>query len=382
MPTLEDHLFGSGPKRILSLDGGGIRGIISLRILERIEQVVGSPLSDYFDLIGGTSTGAIIATGLAHGWPVQRLIDLYDELGSHVFKGSFFRRGVLRAKFATRPLRQALEHQFQNARLGGEELVTGLAIVAKRLDTESPWVLMNNPLGKYFGPRANSDSIPNGRYLLRDVVRASTAAPSFFAPEKLRVSADVVGAFVDGGVSPHNNPALQLLMLACLEGYRLQWGLGKDRLFIVAVGTGSWQARHDVDSLVKANPARNAVTSLLSMMSDASALTETILQWLSDSPLPKKIDSELGTLENDLFGRDPRHDEAWLSYVRYEAPIELTWLQQQLPEAEFDAARVENLRKMDRPQNLEVLSNIGKAAAAAVSGDHFPSAFVPGGSRP
>src|SRR5262249_53785313 len=78
------HLFGPGPKRILAIDGGGVRGVVSLAFLERVELVLrertGDPalrLCDYFDLIGGTSTGSIIATGLALGYSTQHLIDTY-----------------------------------------------------------------------------------------------------------------------------------------------------------------------------------------------------------------------------------------------------------------------------------------------------------------
>jgi hypothetical protein len=87
--TRDGHLFGAGPKHILALDGGGIRGILTLQILRGIEGLIqkrsGKPnckLSDCFDLIGGTSTGAVIATGLALGRSVHQLDCLYRRLGS------------------------------------------------------------------------------------------------------------------------------------------------------------------------------------------------------------------------------------------------------------------------------------------------------------
>jgi patatin-like phospholipase/acyl hydrolase len=372
--SLEEHLFGAGPKRILALDGGGIRGIISLRILARIEEIVGEPLSEYFDLIGGTSTGAIIAAGLAHGWPVQKISDLYDRLGASIFRASHFRLGLLRAKFPAEPIREALKEAFEDHRLGGPELKTGLAIVAKRLDTGSTWVLHNNPRGKYFGAREGSKAVPNSRFLLRNIVRASTAAPSYFEPERIRVSEDVEGAFVDGGVSPHNNPSLQLLLLACLKGHGLQWELGENKLLIVSVGTGAWEARHDPEKLLRQKAAVNAVQSLLSMMEDASALNELLLQWLSNSPTAKLIDREVGTLENDNFGnRGP-----WLSYLRYNATIELGWLKRYLPEEDFLEEDVKPLQQMDRNDQMEMLAKIGKAAAASVLPEHFPAAFAVG----
>jgi hypothetical protein len=101
--TKEQHLDDTTtPKRILSLDGGGIRGILTLEYLEVIEgmlrQRTGRPdlcLADYFDLIGGTSTGAIIAATLACGMPVAKIKKVYRDLGASVFKTGFLQRFLL-----------------------------------------------------------------------------------------------------------------------------------------------------------------------------------------------------------------------------------------------------------------------------------------------
>src|SRR4029077_20265705 len=84
----------------------------------------------------------------------------------------------------------------------------------------------------------------NGDYPLWQVVRASTAAPSYFDPETITITnpldaAPVVGQFIDGGVSPFNNPALMAVMYATLDGYRIGWPRGADRLLVVSVGTGA-----------------------------------------------------------------------------------------------------------------------------------------------
>src|SRR5476651_229194 len=99
----DGHLFGAGPKRILSLDGGGVRGALSIAFLERLEKLVeeieGKPtlLGDWFDLIGGTSTGAIIACALALGYTAAEIHELYKTLGPAVFRKRFWRIGGLRA---------------------------------------------------------------------------------------------------------------------------------------------------------------------------------------------------------------------------------------------------------------------------------------------
>jgi patatin-like phospholipase/acyl hydrolase len=85
------------PKRILSLDGGGVRGAATIAFLERIEALIeeieGRPvrLGDWFDLIGGTSTGAIIATALALGYRVSEIRTFYEQLAPKIFKRSFWR---------------------------------------------------------------------------------------------------------------------------------------------------------------------------------------------------------------------------------------------------------------------------------------------------
>src|SRR3974390_1425641 len=103
--TKQQHLDRTAsPKRILSLDGGGVRGILTLGDLGAIEDMLkkrsGNPdllLCDYFDLIGGTSTGSIIAAGLACGMSVDKLKTLYRDLGKSIFVSKFWKKGILAA---------------------------------------------------------------------------------------------------------------------------------------------------------------------------------------------------------------------------------------------------------------------------------------------
>src|SRR6516225_6395003 len=187
--TGEQHLAADGaPKRILALDGGGLRGILSLALLQEIEDILrqrhggdaGFRLCHYFDLIAGTSTGAIIAATLALGWRVKDIRNKYMDLGRRVFVRSLLRDGVLRAKYDEVALASELQAVFgRQTMLGGPELQTGLLIITKRIDTGSCWPISNNPQGKYFADRPNG-VIGNGRYPLWQTVRASTAAPSYF----------------------------------------------------------------------------------------------------------------------------------------------------------------------------------------------------------
>lgn len=374
--TRDDHLFGPGPKRILALDGGGIRGILTLQMLRKLESIVrertGDPdavLADYFDLMGGTSTGSIIAAALAIGRTVDYVDDVYRELGNQIFDGSFLRRGVVRAKFPAAPLRESLEREFGEIKLGDSDIGTGLAIVAKRLDTGSPWVVHNNPRGPFFDSD-DAGSTPNKDFLLREIVRASTAAPTFFDPERIRVADGVDGAFVDGGVSPHNNPSLQLLWLATLEGHGLRWPTGPENLLIVSLGTGSKEPRLEADAVMKMTAAGLGVRGLASLMDDASALNEQVLQWLSASPTARSIDHEVGDLVGDVLGGKPH-----LSYLRYDVDLDAAWLAENLG-VTLAADAQASITEMDRPDNMAALIEVGQAAAERlVDPGHLPKPF-------
>lgn len=379
----DTHLFSAGPKRILALDGGGIRGILTVQILKRIENILRARtggdesfrLCDYFDLIGGTSTGAILAAGLATGMSADDLEKLYRKLGDAIFEPDVFRLGILRAKFSKAPLEKALKKQFSDILLGDDGRIhTGLAIMLKRFDTGSPWVLHNNPRGRYFTPRPGGKALANSEFPLWKIVRASTAAPHYFDPEQLSVGRDKdgkeqVGVFVDGGVSPHNNPSLQLLMLAWLRGYALQWPTGADRLLLVSLGTGYSEAEIPPEDTDKP-AAVGALLGLASLMDDAMTLNEQMLQWMSVSPTARVIDREVGDLTTDL----PAGGPPLLTYLRYNARLDGDWLRENVRPnySDVDAKR---LNEMDKPDNMDRLVEVGQAVAKKVEESHFPPAF-------
>lgn len=377
--TRDEHFQTSGPKRILALDGGGLRGIFSLGILSHIEELLGERHGDaegfrlchYFDLIAGTSTGAIIAAGLAKGMRVQEIVDQYVTLGESVFERGWFRRGILRARYDDEKLSQQLQVVFgSETTLGSDALKTGLMIVTKRMDTGSPWPLGNNPGGQFFRAPDDEDWISNADYPLWQVVRASTAAPSYFDPERIKISEaprrkPVIGEFVDGGASPYNNPAVQALLYATLSGFKVNWPLGADRLLLVSVGTGA----ADPSKAPARIAAENAVKSLLSLMDDCAAHMELLLQWMSDSPTAREIDGEVGDLSQDILGPSPL-----LTYLRYNlalTPDAVTELNPALARNQ-----IEGLSAMDDPGNLGPLKDLGERAAKdQVKQSHFADRF-------
>ena len=157
--SLLDRLTSKTPKRILSLDGGGIRGAITVGILEKVEQVLSRQvgagdnfrLCDYFDLIIGTSTGSIIAGSLATGMSVSQVKEYYLELGGKVFeKRGFFDPRRLKSWFKKEELDEQLKSVFGDMTFGSGQLKTGFCVVTKRADTGSTWPVLNHPDGKFF----------------------------------------------------------------------------------------------------------------------------------------------------------------------------------------------------------------------------------------
>lgn len=377
--TRDEHFARTGPKRILALDGGGLRGILTLGILKQIEEALRARhedapdfrLCDYFDLIAGTSTGAIIAATLAIGWSVDDITTKYFELGARVFRRTLLRQGLFRAKYDEARLIDELKAVYgADTTLGGDAVRTGLLIVIKRLDSGSPWPVSNNPKGKFFGP-LEGGTIGNGDYKLWQAVRASTAAPDYFDPERITIAQapdrrPVYGDFVDGGVSPFNNPALQAFMYATLRGYRLNWPTGADKMLLVSVGTGA------ADPAVRRSEiaAAHALRALLSLMEDCAALQETLLQWMSESPTARTIDTEIDALAGDLLAGAPL-----LTYLRYNVDLQPAEVSRLLGE-DAKTVAVENLSAMDAPENMDALHKLGIAAGRRhVQHDHFPSAF-------
>ena len=236
------------PHKMLSLDGGGIRGLITLGILESLEtklrDTVGRRqpdfrLCDYFDYIAGTSTGAIIAAGLARGMAVSELIDFYQRTGNQMFEKSFL-LARLKNLYKADPLRKELQAVFgADTTLEPQHLRCLLLVVTRNVTTDSPWPISSNPDAKY-NDAGRSDC--NLRIPLWQLVRASTAAPVYFPPEILQwdeTDPNKSFVFVDGGVTPYNNPAFLLYRMATVAPYRLNWHTGERNLLLVSVGTGA-----------------------------------------------------------------------------------------------------------------------------------------------
>ncbi len=375
--TKQQHLDPShARKRILSLDGGGIRGVLTLEYLEVIEETLRKRytnenllLCDYFDLIGGTSTGSIIAAGLACGMSVAQIKKLYYDLGRQVFQTDTFAKlklaGIIAPKFPTEPLRKALNVALGvDTTLDSDNIRTGLMIMTKRLDTGSPWPLNNGGGGTY----AKQD----GALRLAEVVRASTAAPTYFEPQEIKISSrdgdTVEGEFVDGGVSPFNDPALQLLMLAALDGHGFRWSTGQEHLLLISIGTGTY--KNASASLFDSLAAGSGLRSLKSLMDDCARVNQTMLQWLTVCLTPWFVDRAVKDM-----AIDSQKGPKLATYVRYNVLLERDWLTKNLA-VDYSPEQLAEIAQMDDPSNMDDLAKLGESAAARqVKEGHLPAAF-------
>jgi predicted acylesterase/phospholipase RssA len=234
--------------RILSIDGGGIRGIIPGRILQRIEEGTGKRASDLFHLIAGTSTGGIIGCGLLKGKKAREMAQLYADRGGDIFHRSLWDKvttidGLTNPDYDAGPLETILGDELGDAWLsegqGAELLVPSYAI---QLPFEQPGdgLGLLVPRAPYFFKswKAKGSKIDPGdepdklNFKLKDIARATSAAPTYFPPALIQNRAGEQFGMIDGGVFA-NNPA----MCALVSAYRV-FPDAKE-FMVVSLGTGS-----------------------------------------------------------------------------------------------------------------------------------------------
>jgi hypothetical protein len=395
--TLFEHLSpDTGPKRILALDGGGVKGMLTLGMLKPLEEELrrraggGAEfrLADYYDLIGGTSTGAIIASGLALGLSVDEMIDLYMRLGPDVF-GKTAGDGVfLQSKFDSKKLRRALQSVLTTKTLGSEDLKTGLAIHAKRIDTGSAWVVTNHPLGSFYDPAGDSGIFPNKRYRLADLVLASAAAPTFFDEVVIDIEFDEnrnsiqKGYFVDGAVSANNNPSLQLLMLALEPSYKFGWRPGADTLMMTSCGTGQRRPTVSGPAFQGLPPGLRGVHALRAMVFDTQMQGVMLMQAFSEPRKPWRINSEIEDMRGVCITGTPildfqRMDVLLEGKARKQKPGDpappMTQLERVLGR-ELDTETLDALDLMDngKKANLDLLLEAGIGAGRTFVDATYP----------
>ncbi len=393
--SLQAKLAASPTKKLLALDGGGIRGLIAIEVLAEIEralrQASGNPhlvLADYFDYIAGTSNGAVVGTLISLGKPVDEIRRIYVDFGKLMFnRGPMLTRFetlyqlkksaqmvlnfILRsgyAEYSGEPLSDKLREDAiigdDGVTLGSDRLRTLLLLIMSNASTNSPWPISNNPRAKY-NDRARPDC--NLDIPLWKLVRASAAAPTIFPAQQITLGgADKRKSFVfvDGGVTPYNNPSFQLFLQATLEPYGLRWRTGEQAMLLVSVGTGLDPSEPDISRPEDLDLVKTLQTVIEAQFAAALYQQDLLCRAFGRCRVGDRLDSEV----EDMIGRKGPAEPKLFSYARYNITLERRTFEE-LGLGHIDPRRV---RTPDSVQYIDELCEIGRTLAKKrVRPEHF-----------
>jgi uncharacterized protein len=220
-------------KRILSIDGGGIRGLIPAILLAELEARTGKACKDQFDLLAGTSTGGIIAVGLLAGFKAQALVDLYANRGAEIFGNEDPLKGAIRPRYSAAPLEKILQDL-----LGGTWLsdTSGPEIIVPAFcaDPYGAWFFTGRSAHVALSAARNVPAFGEGAldtdFRLWQIARATSAAESYFPTAQVTSLAGRTFYMMDGGTHS-NNPTVVAAALASAL-----WG--EEDLRVLSIGTG------------------------------------------------------------------------------------------------------------------------------------------------
>lgn len=223
--------------RILSIDGGGIRGVIPAMFMMEIEKRTGRRIADLFDLIAGTSTGGILALGLTvpgeDGKPRYTARDglsLYEQEGPVIFKQTVWQTisslaNLIDEKYLSAPVEGVLDRYFGDARL--RDALTDLLITAYDIERRIPWFFRSK----------RAISLPEYDFPMKFVARATSAAPTYFETARINTEEGTnYYPLIDGGVFA-NNPSM------CAYVDALRHYAGYDEVLLLSLGTGQYTRR-------------------------------------------------------------------------------------------------------------------------------------------
>ena len=342
------------PYRILSLDGGGIRGTLAAQILEGFEKLVDQPLHEYFDLIAGTSTGSIIATGIASKKSARNLLDLYRKNGNRIFPYSgtwgyfnprrfklVLQKGLSAPKFSHDGLIEVLKEQFGATTTLGEITPTSES-PGKLLITSYDTITRRPTVFKSWRHEMWYTKIPAWELCV-----CSASAPTFFPAYRIPKPGGKEFSGIDGGVSA-NNP----VCCALAEAVRL--GNDLRDISVFSIGTG------DVIKPITYEDAKN-----WGVLNWAGHIIDVLM----DGPL----DINDYVAREILFGEDKPNRYLRLQpnlSTQYLASLMDSELKQELlnnldegEKNKIKRGRIEVIEAIDdaSPYNIEVLATLGKA---------------------
>ena len=289
---------------ILALDGGGTRGIYTAQLLAKIEQALGTRIGTCFDLIAGTSTGAIIAGAAVSAIPMQDIVELFETETPYIFRRRWYRIPLFLSKYPNEKLAQIIAKHLPATPLS--EIASPLMITSSEIAKSEVHIFRSNYRSR------DSEITPTGKDVnLRDAILASCAAPTFFAPKS-------VDNFLlaDGGLWA-NNPST----VAFTEALSV-FGKETQEVRMLSVGTG-----HSVDmyrnrrgwGFITGWGGAKLTSYVMTLQSQASARTAKLL--LKENYL--RINPEIDFWELDTLTQlDNLKSLADRDFERYAAEIE------------------------------------------------------------
>jgi hypothetical protein len=349
-------------RNILSLDGGGTRGIFSLQVLARMEALLREKyqkpdlvLADHFEFIGGTSTGAIIAAALSWGVSVEAIEKFYLEQSRQVF-GRKTWMSRLRSKYHAFELTRLLQEFFsvdgKPALLGSDRLRTLYLCVMRNATTGAPWVITNSRKAKY-----NNPTLPDNNLLipLHQLIRASTAAPIFFRPEQI-LHGGQSWMFLDGAITPYNNPAFIMYLTATLPCFGIGWEEGEANMRIISVGTGRIRVRFSKLHASQINVLDQAAHAVIALIDSNNQHQDLTCRAFGRCLYGEPLDSEIGTLIAEELSQEVNasHPRRFL-YCRYNHNL--------TPEEIAGSAHIPDFFSVDNLQAIHFLKDLGQKFA-------------------
>ena len=289
---------------ILALDGGGTRGIYTAQLLANIEQALGTRIRTCFDLIAGTSTGAIIAGAAVSDIPMTEIVELFETETPYIFRRRWYRIPLFLSKYPDQKLAEIIAKHIPATSLS--EIETPLMITSSEIAKSEVHIFRSNYRGR------DSEIAPTGKDVsLQDAILASCAAPTFFAPKSIDNF-----LLADGGLWA-NNPST----VAFTEALSV-FGKEAQEVRMLSVGTG-----HSVNmyrnrrgwGFITGWGGAKLTSYVMTLQSQASANTAKLL--LKENYL--RINPEIDFWELDTLTQlDTLKSLATRDFERYAAEIE------------------------------------------------------------
>jgi patatin-like phospholipase/acyl hydrolase len=292
---------------------------------------------------------------------VDQIREFYIDSGKKMFSRAGLLNRVFKYKFEDKELAKQLKSVFGNATLGSSNLKTLLMMVMRNATTDSPWPISNNPKA-YYNNISRTDC--NLNFPLWQLIRASTAAPTFFPPEEIDVNQGKPFVFVDGGITSFNNPAFQLFLMATTEPYNLNWNTGEDKMLLVSIGTGMTPNANKELKPGEMNLIYNAKSIPSALMYASQVQQDFLCRVFGKCLAGDSIEREIGS----MIGKKSPDNTKLFTYVRYNAELSRDGLDH-LSLTDIDE---KDVQPMDSVKHIGKLQRVGQAIAKIkVKESHF-----------